>query len=122
MRNKRIRLKAYKGLQKSVNLFSRKSAEIKFYDTTIIRTVTTKTKKKDNKWILKIKTYLESSQKASNIAVHLEANMKVEGGQTILAAKDFSVTTSNDGTAVIEFDMVLSDVSIYTYIPLTLYT
>ncbi|KAL4717903.1 hypothetical protein ACJJTC_001321 [Scirpophaga incertulas] len=86
-----------------------KTAEIKFFDYTIIRLLTAKTKKKGDFWNLIIKTYLESSQKSAAISVHIEAKLKVEGDQTIDIAKDFKVTTKADGTADIQFDMIISE-------------
>lgn len=86
-----------------------KPAEIKFYDGAVLKTVTTKTKKKDNYWVLDITSYLDSSQKAELITVHIEASLNLEGGQTKMVARNVNVTTASDGTAQTIVQMILSD-------------
>lgn len=74
--------------------------------------MTTHTEKVGPDWNLKIRAYLETSQKVTQINGILSASLQVEGKQILKEWKRINVTTAGDGTVVVDIDISVSEVRI----------
>ncbi|XP_053614125.1 beta-mannosidase [Plodia interpunctella] len=94
-----------------------KPVVLEFYNSAIIRSVTTRTENRDQKWHLNVKVYLESSRSSKQIEGRLFASMLVEGKQMISVGKDVAVQSKEDGTAEVDMEMSISENSIRRWWP-----
>lgn len=94
----------------------RKPVYIELYKGAIIRSVTTHIEKRDNKWDVRIKAYLESSMEVKRFEGYLSASIAADGDQSIKSGMDLVISTRSDGTAEAELNMTISEVTKHTYI------
>lgn len=86
-----------------------KPAEVEFYNGAIIRSVSTYAERKNGKWKLNIKAYLESSQEYKQIDGYLSAKLLLEGNQDVKVGKDINVSIGEDGMAEVELNITISE-------------
>ncbi|XP_063539308.1 beta-mannosidase isoform X1 [Cydia strobilella] len=86
-----------------------KPVYIEFYNSAIIRSMTSHAEKVGAHWDLKIVAHLESSRKRKQIGGRIRASIKVNGGQTLTVDRAFESTTRDDGTSEAELNMTISE-------------
>ncbi|CAB3249285.1 unnamed protein product [Arctia plantaginis] len=86
-----------------------KPVYIEMYDSAIIRAITTHTNKYESTWNLKIKAYLETRLKSSEIKGTLVTSLQLEGKQTLKRWLEFNTFTRDDGTAEVDMDLPVSE-------------
>ncbi|KAJ0173564.1 hypothetical protein K1T71_010713 [Dendrolimus kikuchii] len=86
-----------------------KPVYLEFYNSAIIRSVTTHTVKKDGHWYLKITAHLESGQNRNQVQGFLSVAITVEGPQKITVGRNLDVNTRDDGKIEAEIEMTLSE-------------
>lgn len=91
--------------------YFRKPVVIEYYDHAIIRSITTHTEKSDQHWNLKIKVYLEVNPATKIWTGRVDLELTVDGPQKITIAKYERVPTSDKGTAEVDLNITISQVS-----------
>ncbi|XP_028033866.1 beta-mannosidase [Bombyx mandarina] len=86
-----------------------KQAYIEFYNSLILRTVTTHIKKVDSHWQLRLLAYLESTKSNEILQAYFSASLQVEGGQTLVFGGDVDINTKEDKTAEVELNITISE-------------
>ncbi|CAG9136855.1 unnamed protein product [Plutella xylostella] len=84
-----------------------KSAFIEFYNSAVIRSVTTHITKEDKQWRLRVKVYLEMAGREETGELGARLALGAQGAVTV--AKQVTLVARGDGTADAEIDMIVSE-------------